>query len=121
MKPGEITQQLTQGNTWWRDAAGWTTYDVQLRAARTSGYRYAPEVLADVPRGALVLLRGPRRVGKSVELKRFVEAVLAAGAPPRAVIHAAVDGWRPNDLRSLVEAGKAPGPLGHDAPMVAHR
>ncbi|MGQ0630037.1 MAG: ATP-binding protein [Sporichthyaceae bacterium] len=79
---------------------------MQLRAADTAGFTYAPNVLADVPPGALVLLRGPRRVGKSVELKRFVQSTLDSGAAPRTVIHAAVDGWRATDLRSLVEAGK---------------
>lgn len=115
MKPGEVTQQLTAGNAWWRDPAGWSARDVQLRAADTSGFRYRPAALDDVPRGALVLLRGPRRVGKSVELKRFVEATLASGAQPRAVIHAAVDGWTAADLRTLVEAGKrlAPGTTDH--------
>lgn len=106
MKPGDIAQRLTTGNAWWRDPTSWSADDVQLRAAASAGYVYTPEILADIPRGALVLLRGPRRVGKSVELKRFVQSTLAAGAAPRTVIHAAVDGWRANDLRSLVEAGK---------------
>ncbi len=115
MKPGDITQRLTAGNAWWRDPTSWADDDVQLRAADTAGFSYAPAVLADIPRGALVLLRGPRRVGKSVELKRFVQSTLSSGAAPRTVIHAAVDGWRAADLRSLVEAGKrlAPPGAGH--------
>lgn len=116
MKPGEVTQRLTAGNAWWRTPQTWMPDDVQLRAAATAGYVYAPDILADVPQGALVLLRGPRRVGKSVELKRFVAATLAAGAPPRSVIHAAVDGWKATDLRSLVESGKRLAP-----PGTAHR
>ena len=110
MKPGEVTQRLTTGNPWWRDPVGWAARDVQLRAAATAGFTYEPQSLAAVPEGALVLLRGPRRVGKSVELKRFAQSTLAAGAPPRAVIHAAVDGWKAADLRSLVEAGKRMAP-----------
>jgi predicted AAA+ superfamily ATPase len=100
VKPGDITQRLTAGNAWWRDPASWAAHDVQLRAAASAGYAYTPHALADIPRGALVLLRGPRRVGKSVELKRFVHSTLESGVPPRTVIHAAVDGWRANDLRS---------------------
>ena len=115
MKPGEVTQQLTAGNAWWRDPADWAKRDVQLRAADSSGFSYRPGVLDDIPRGALVLLRGPRRVGKSVELKRLVRSTLARGTDPRAVIHAAVDGWTAADLRTLVEAGKrlAPGTVPH--------
>lgn len=112
MKPGDVVQRLTAGNLWWRDLDDWADRDVQLRAAATSGYTYEPDVLASVPHGGLVLLRGPRRVGKSVELKRFVQRVLDSGAPPRAVIHAAVDGWRASDLRSLVEVGKRLAPPG---------
>ncbi|MCL2423921.1 MAG: AAA family ATPase [Micrococcales bacterium] len=111
MKPGDVVQRLTSGNLWWRDP-GWADRDVQLRAAAAAGYAYEPGVLSSVPRGGLVLLRGPRRVGKSVELKRFVQQVLDSGAPPRAVIHAAVDGWRASDLRSLVEVGKRLAPPG---------
>lgn len=88
--------------------------DVQLRAAAGAGYAYEPRVLADIPRGGLVVLRGPRRVGKSVELKRLVRDLLGAGVHPRTVIHTAVDGWRAGDLRSLVEAGKRMAPAGAD-------
>lgn len=114
MKPGDVAQRLTTGNPWWRDPTEWVARDVQLRAAATAGFTYEPNTLSSVPHGALVLLRGPRRVGKSVELKRFAEATLAGGAAPRAVIHAAVDGWRASDLRSLVEVGKRMTPAACD-------
>ncbi|MCG2801391.1 MAG: AAA family ATPase [Cellulomonas sp.] len=112
MKPGDVTQRLTSGNPWWRDAQRWAERDVQMRAAATAGFTYEPQALDSVPQGALVLLRGPRRVGKSVELKRFAQKQLEDGAPPRAIIHAAVDGWRARDLRTLVETGKRLAPSG---------
>jgi hypothetical protein len=105
VKPGGVTRVLTSGNTWWQDP-GWVARDVQLRAAARSPLSYRPDVLLDLPRGGLVLLRGPRRVGKSVELKRTVQRLIGDGTPPRAVIHAAVDGWRAGDLRDLVGVGK---------------
>lgn len=106
MKPGDMIQLLTSWNPWWQNATTWTATDVQLSAAASSGYDYTPQVLGDIPTGALVLLRGPRRVGKSVELKRYVQGRLDDGVAPRSIIHAAVDGWKASDLRSLVEAGK---------------
>lgn len=116
MKPGEITTLVTGGNAWWRDPAGWAARDVQLRAATASSLTYTPGVLDGIVPGSLVLLRGPRRVGKSVELKRLVQNLLSQGTPPRAVIHAAADGWRAADLRTLVDVGKRLVP-----PDVTHR
>jgi uncharacterized protein len=89
---------------------------VQLRSAARSGLHYHPNVLSDIPRGSLVLLRGPRRVGKSVEIKRLVQQLLTQGHPPRAVIHAAADGWTTSDLRTLVNIGKRLAP-----PTINHR
>lgn len=75
---------------------------MQLRAADTAGFTYAPNVLADIPRGALVLLRDPRRVGKSVELKRFAASTLASGATPLSGVsgwHAEIKNLRDNDAQ----------------------
>jgi predicted AAA+ superfamily ATPase len=116
MKPGEISTLITGGNAWWRDPVGWAQRDVQLRAAAASSLTYSPGVLNGIVPGSLVLLRGPRRVGKSVELKRLVESLLAQGTSARGVIHVAVDGWRDADLRTLVDVGKRLVP-----PGVTHR
>jgi predicted AAA+ superfamily ATPase len=111
VKPGDVIQQITSFNPWWQDDS-WERRDVQLRAATSSGLNYAPAVLADIPEGSLVLLRGPRRVGKSVALKRSVVEAIGSGVPRRSIIHAAVDGWRAGDLRTLVETGKRLAPPG---------
>jgi predicted AAA+ superfamily ATPase len=48
------------------------------------------------------VLIGPRRVGKSVEIKRAISNALANGTiPPRRVIHAACNDWRARDLGLL--------------------
>jgi hypothetical protein len=106
-----VARLVTAANAWWQDP-DWSRRDVQLRAADRSALSYQPGVLAELPRGGLVLLRGPRRVGKSVELKRTVQRLLADGVPPRTVIHAAVDGWRASDLTDLVQVGKRLAPAG---------
>ena len=48
------------------------------------------------------MLRGPRRAGKSTEIAHAVVDLLQGGVPPRNIVHAAVDGWRATDLRTLV-------------------
>ena len=104
MKQGEIQQAMAATNRWWRDPQGWVREDPDLREADAAPFRYAGGALDDIAVGSLHVLRGPRRVGKSVEMKRTIEALLAAGTDPRRIVHASVDGWRAADLGRLVNA-----------------
>jgi predicted AAA+ superfamily ATPase len=47
------------------------------------------------------MLLGPRRVGKSVEIKRKIDRLVSSGIDPRRVFHAACDGWKAADLGLL--------------------
>ncbi len=49
------------------------------------------------------MLVGPRRVGKSVELKRAIKGLIDTGTDPRSVLHAACNGWRARDLTTLLD------------------
>ena len=106
MKQGEIQQMLTATNRWWRDVTGWTRVDPDLREASAAPFAYTAGVLDDLAPGGIYMLRGPRRVGKSVELKRTIERLLLPSSPadPRNVVHVSVDGWRAADLARLVAA-----------------
>ena len=84
MKHGEIQQTLTATNRWWRDPAGWTHDDPDLREANDAPFSYVAGVLDNLAPGGLYMLRGPRRVGKSVEIKRTIDALLKGGADPGA-------------------------------------
>ncbi len=99
---GEIQQMLAATNRWWRDPHSWMRADPDLREASVAPFTYSAGVLDDLAPGGLYMLRGPRRVGKSVELKRTIERLLNPGrgpaADPRRVLHASVDGWRAADL-----------------------
>ena len=95
---------LAATNRWWRDPHGWRRDDPDLREADGAPFRYTAGVLDGLVPGGLYMLRGPRRVGKSVEIKRTIEALIASGTVPRAIVHAAVDGWRATDLGRLVSA-----------------
>lgn len=107
LKPGWIQQTLSDGNRWWRDARGWSARDQDLRAAREAPYRYTSDVLSNLVLGGLYVLRGPRRVGKSVEVKQAIEALIADGVDPRRIVHMSVDGWAADDLVRLVRASRS--------------
>lgn len=98
---GQLTQQLTTANPWWRDSR-WTDTDRDLRDAADLQLAYEPAVLRDLRPGGLYVLRGPRRVGKTVAVKRTIARLLDEGVAPHAITHAAVDGWPAKQLRTLV-------------------
>lgn len=104
MKPGVIQQRLASTNRWWADPEGWARGDPDLMVASEAPFRYHPDVLVDLAPGGLYVLRGPRRVGKSVELKRTIRRLIDEGVDPRLIVHMSVDGWRASDLYRLVEA-----------------
>lgn len=113
MRQGAIQQMLVASNRWWREPQGWTRTDPDLRGAAQASFRHTAGVLAGLPRGSLTMLRGPRRVGKSVEIKRTIEALIMAGTAPRSIVHLAADGGRAADLARMVSAAGELTPAGH--------
>ena len=107
MKQGELQQLLAATNAWRRDPVGWTGNDPDLRAAAEAPFRYEAGALDDLEPGGLYLLRGPRRVGKSVEVKRTIGSLIESGVDPGRITHFAVDGWRADELRGLIRATRA--------------
>lgn len=109
MKAGEIEQLLSATNLWWRDR-NWASRDRDLKRAASAPFVYRPQVLADIRASGLYLLLWPRRVGKSVEIKRAVEVLISRGTDPRRIFHAACDGWRDGDLYTLIKLADALAP-----------
>lgn len=106
MNDAELTRALTAGNRWWRGPGEWEREDPDLRRLREAPLDYAPSPLAGIGPDGLYVLRGPRRVGKSVEVKRAIERLLGDGIDPRRIIHCACDGLTAADLRRLVRVGR---------------
>ena len=104
MKRGEAQQLLLATNRWWRDPEEWTARDPDLRDADNAPFHYAAGVLSDPEPGSLYVLRGPRRVGKTVEIKRTIRELVAGGVEPRRIAHMAVDGLLSRDLGMLIDA-----------------
>lgn len=79
-------------NPWWTSAS-WRESDPHLVQLRAQPVRLAADFVADLDlnRPGIHILRGPRQVGKSTDLKLLVERALATGRQPRAVIYLALD------------------------------
>lgn len=101
MNESELARQLTSGNVWWRQPEQWQRDDRDLAALVGIPLDYDPDPLAGIAPPNLYVLRGPRRVGKSVQLKRVVARLLKDAVEPRRVIHCACDGLSADDLRRL--------------------
>ncbi len=104
MRRGEIQQQVAVSNLWRVRPNDWHHEDPDLRDASKAPFEYSAGVLSDLCRGGLYVLLGPRRVGKSVEMKLTIQRLLKEGADPRCVVHLAVDGWTARDLDRGVNA-----------------
>ena len=89
---------------WWAEPRTWVLRDPDLRRAREAPFEYSPGVFANLTPGGLYLLRGARRVGKSVEVKKKVQALIDSGEDPRRIIHIAADELTAADLRRAVDA-----------------
>jgi predicted AAA+ superfamily ATPase len=103
---GQLRRLLTDSSAWWRDREGWERDDSDLRDVTGSPFLYEPSALADLQPGGLYVLRGPRRVGKSVEVKRAISAVIEGGANPRLVLFCSCDGLTAQDLHRLIVVGQ---------------
>jgi len=114
MNDSQLRRLLAERSPW-RAREGWEADDPDLRAAGLLPLSYEPEPLADVHAPGLYVLRGPRRVGKSLELKRAISRLLARGVDPKTVFYCSCDGLSRQDLRRLVAQGHSvtrtlPGP-----------
>lgn len=114
MNDSQLRRLLTERSPW-RARAGWETDDPDLRAAGRLPLDYEPAPLVDIHAPGLYVLRGPRRVGKSLELKRAVGQLLAEGVDPKTIFYCSCDGLSKQDLRRLVAQGHSvtrtlPGP-----------
>jgi predicted AAA+ superfamily ATPase len=115
-------EQIVAQNPWWTNAA-WRGSDSHLTLLESQPVRLAADFVAglDLQRPGVHVLRGPRQVGKSTDLKLLVERALDGGLPGRAVVYLALDlleGRHLSELAATIQraldlAGR--GPLGEGA------
>jgi predicted AAA+ superfamily ATPase len=103
MRDFERRQHLLDFNPWWQNPGGWEQNDPDLREARGNALgSYDPRPLSDIQPGALYLLMGPRRAGKSVAMKRTISSVLSLGIDPRHVVFCSCENLTGQDLRRII-------------------
>jgi uncharacterized protein len=107
MKDAEIGDRLRDRNHWWREQHGWENEDESLREAALAPFEYRPETLGDIQPGGLYTLSGPRRVGKSLELRRTIAALIKRGIPGRNIIYCSCDDFSLRDLRRMFRVGES--------------
>lgn len=118
MRDDELRAALGGANPWWRAAAShtdptaWTSSDRLLTDRATYDLGYRSTVLDDVateqPSGRLVILTGPRRVGKSVVMLDTIAALCRKpDLDPRQIVHVVCDGMRARDLTRILTLGRA--------------
>jgi uncharacterized protein len=111
----ELNRLLQAGNTWWR-ARSWERDDPDLRRIAEVPFTYEPEPLGDIAPPSLYELRGPRRVGKTAEVKRAISRLISQRVDARQIIHFACDGLGASDLRRLVKVGRELATRGVEGP-----
>lgn len=104
---GQMAQELARTNPWWRSNQ-WVAQDSDLRAVQETNLEYRSPCLDDLTEGGLYLLRGPRRVGKTVAIKQTIERLVSEGTPSRAIVRVAADTLAADDLRALVQNAALP-------------
>ncbi|HEY7962300.1 MAG TPA: ATP-binding protein [Solirubrobacteraceae bacterium] len=102
--------QILAQNPWWTNPA-WRGGDRHLKQLEAQPLRLPTDFVAglDLDDPGIHILRGPRQVGKSTDLKLLVERALAAGFPPRSVLYLALDlldGQHLSELARTVERAK---------------
>ncbi|MHB1537453.1 MAG: AAA family ATPase [Solirubrobacteraceae bacterium] len=116
MRDDELRERLRDRNPWWRaaamgaDALAWVESDQTLRARAAYDLGYRSGLLDDVADGPvddkLVLLRGARRVGKSVLLKDTAARLCGrSDVDSRQLVYVPTDGMRASDLGRAVKLG----------------
>ncbi|HVA25544.1 MAG TPA: ATP-binding protein [Chloroflexota bacterium] len=86
-------RQIVGQNAWWREDSAWQQRDPHLRRLATQPAKFPSQLVrkADLKASAIHVIRGPRQVGKSTDLKLLVPKALEEGRPARQIIYLSLD------------------------------
>ncbi|MGH2912775.1 MAG: ATP-binding protein [Solirubrobacteraceae bacterium] len=96
-------EQVFEQNPWWT-SPGWRTSDPQLTSLDAQPVRLTADFVTDLDldRPGIHVLRGPRQVGKSTDLKLLVERALGEGFEARRIVYLALDMLEGRHLSEMV-------------------
>jgi len=82
-------ERIMLRSPWWSEE-NWEQDDRSLKQARSAGFLFrhlsAEQLrLENLPPGRISIIRGPRQVGKTTELKLLVKDLISAGIKPRCI------------------------------------
>lgn len=114
-------EEIAAQNPWWTSSS-WRAADPHLTSLQAQPMRLAADLATslDLRQPGIHVVRGPRQVGKSTDLKLLVERALTGGVPARSVVYLALDllqGRHLSELAATVRraldlaAGESPGLL----------
>jgi predicted AAA+ superfamily ATPase len=117
VRDDELRQLLTQSNPWWAaaakgtDATAWVAESRTLRERTRYELGYRSGILDDItsslPDGRLIVLTGPRRIGKSVALlDAAANLCTVAELDPRQIIYVSCDTMRGRDVTRTLTLGR---------------
>ena len=98
-------RQIIRYNPWW-SSNGWEMDDAHLRRLHSRPVRLpAPQVdHIDLARPAVHVLRGPRQVGKSTDLKLLVSRALRAGIPAERIVYLSLDALEDRPVGEVIDS-----------------
>ena len=100
-KIGQRNELLSGSNPWWRDPL-WHDKDSDLKEARDNQIHYNSGVLDNLLVGSLYILRGPRRVGKTIAVKQAIKGLIEQGVPVNSIIRLSAEGLTKAELKDLL-------------------
>jgi predicted AAA+ superfamily ATPase len=100
-------EQILAQNPWWSDGR-WRTGDRQLALLASAPMRLPSEPVAaiDLDRPGIHVVRGPRQVGKTTDLKLLVDRAVSEGRPPHSIVYLTLDLIEGRHLSELAQTVK---------------
>jgi predicted AAA+ superfamily ATPase len=109
MNDSSLSTLLRNSNPWWKNPSSplkTLDGDTVLNEIAKMPFQYNAELLQDIRPPNLYIVTGPRRVGKSVEMKQTIKRLLSQGIPARSIVTCSCDGFSTQDLRRLFTVGR---------------
>lgn len=97
-------ESITRQNQWWVNS-GWDRDDLHLKALARQPVSLTAELVdtVDLAGPAIHIVRGPRQVGKSTDLKLIVKRAIELGTPARKIVYLTLDLLEGEPLQELVK------------------